>query len=135
MKRRHPLFAPQAGGGPVGFQVSGINHQHATFAPFNRQYCENAGKHPQGGSSGPNGCNASWAEGASHHHKPLRLKKLMPFNTRRSSTLGLPCDSGKNGLSSSICASDNQNKPPMRHRLGASTDSNQRSPRKQFHGS
>lgn len=43
--------------------------------------------------------------GASHHRKPLRLMKIMPLNTLRSSTRGLPWLLGKNGGSRSICAS------------------------------
>jgi hypothetical protein len=36
--------------------------------------------------------------------KPLRLIKIIPLNTRRSSTRGMPWLFGKNGFSRSICA-------------------------------
>jgi len=35
--------------------------------------------------------------GASHHRKPLRLTKIIPLDTRRSSTRGLPWLLGKKG--------------------------------------
>ncbi len=39
------------------------------------------------------------------HPKPLRLMKIIPFKTRRSSTRGLRRDLGKNGSGRAICAS------------------------------
>ena len=46
--------------------------------------------------------------GASHPRKPLRLMKIMPLNTRRSSTRDLPWLLGGNGRSCAICASVSQ---------------------------
>jgi hypothetical protein len=44
-----------------------------------------------------------YSPGASHHRKLLRLMRIMPLNTHRSSTFGLPWLLGKNGHSRSIC--------------------------------
>ena len=38
---------------------------------------------------------------------------IIPLNTCRSSTRGLPRDIGKNGINRSTCASDSHNKSPM----------------------
>ena len=46
--------------------------------------------------------------GASHHRNPLRLMKIIPLNTRRSSTRGLPWLFGKNGINRAICSSVSQ---------------------------
>jgi hypothetical protein len=43
----------------------------------------------------------------------LRITKTIPLITRRSSTLGIPCDSGKYGSIRRICASDSKIKSPM----------------------
>jgi hypothetical protein len=43
-----------------------------------------------------------------HQRKPLRLIKIMPPKTRRSSIRGLPLLFGKNGYTRSICASVSQ---------------------------
>jgi hypothetical protein len=49
-----------------------------------------------------------YSRGASHHRKPLRLIKIVPLGTRRSSTRGLPRFLGKKGSGRAICASVSQ---------------------------
>jgi hypothetical protein len=38
-----------------------------------------------------------YPRGASRHRNPFLMTKTIPLITRRSSTLGAPCDNGKNG--------------------------------------
>jgi len=49
-----------------------------------------------------------YSTGASHHRNPLRLMKIMPLRTRRSSTRARPRLFGKYGRSRCICASVSQ---------------------------
>ena len=54
-----------------------------------------------------------YSAGASRHRNPLRLMKIIPLSTRRSSTRGLPWDFGKQGSRRAICASDSQKRSDM----------------------
>ena len=54
-------------------------------------------------------CGA-YSRGASRQRRPLRFTKMIPLNTRRSSTRGLPWLFGKKGRRRSICSSVSQNK-------------------------
>ena len=54
-----------------------------------------------------------YAAGASRHRNPLRLMNIIPLNTRRSSTRGLPWDFGKKGSRRAICASVSQKRSLM----------------------
>jgi hypothetical protein len=52
-----------------------------------------------GGQGAQQGCGGGrYSRGASHQRKPLRLMKIVPLNTRRSSSRGLPWLLGKNGF-------------------------------------
>jgi hypothetical protein len=51
--------------------------------------------------------------GASRHINPLRFMKIIPLNTRHSSTLGLPWDFGKKGSRRAIRASLNHKRSDM----------------------
>jgi hypothetical protein len=51
-----------------------------------------------------------YSTGASHQRHPLRLMKIMPLSTRRSSTRARPRLFGKYGRSRCICASVSQYK-------------------------
>ena len=76
-----------------------------------------------------------YSAGASRQRNPLRLMKIIPLNTRLSSTRGTPWDSDQNGLRRSICASVNQNKSAMQHPLAAISESIGGGESKWFNGS
>ncbi len=108
-----PLFRPQARSRAVGLRVSRVDHDGLLLGAFRRQPRHHPGEDPmsphrfhrlQSVFGGP------YSRGASHHLKPLRLTKIIPLRTRRSSTRGLPWLFGKNGLSRSICSSVSHNR-------------------------
>jgi hypothetical protein len=66
---------------------------------------------------------------------PLRITKIMPLMTRRSSTRGTPCDCGKCCSILRICASDNQIRSLMATPPDATIESTDCRHRKQFNRS
>src|SRR5665647_2559512 len=76
-----------------------------------------------------------YSRGASRHRNPFLMTKTIPLITRRSSTLGTPCDSGKNGSIRRICASESRNKSVMATPPRAAIESTDHLIRKIFNGS
>jgi hypothetical protein len=60
---------------------------------------------------------------------------MIPLITRRSSTLAIPCDSGKYGSIRRICASESKNKSAMTTPPRVARESNDHLIRKNFNGS
>ena len=83
------------------------------------------GRTLQGGSSAQSDVQGlRWPIRGRRQRRPLRMTKMIPLMTRRSSTCGMPCDSGKNGRMRRSRASDNQNRsliaellPPFRNHV------------------
>ena len=75
-----------------------------------------------------------WA-GASRQRNQFLTTKMVPLTIRRSSTLGISCDSGKYGSVRHICASDSKTRSPMKAPPDTPIEPSGRYLHKQFNGS
>jgi len=80
-------------------EVGRVDHQPVRLAALGRERREDAVEHAHPASAEEAVVDrlvrAKVARrGASRQRSPLRMTKMIPEITRRSSTLGLPCDSG-----------------------------------------
>ena len=101
---------------PVALAQAHIDHHSLLFAVFGGQAGHHPGEDTLVAPPFPTVVQRLMrpiASGASRHRKPLRLMKIIPLNTRRSSTRGLPCDLGKKGSRRAICSSLNQKRSDM----------------------
>jgi len=92
-------------------EVGGVDQQPIRLASLRRQRREDAVEHAEPAPADEAVVNRVMpvlSFGASRQRSPLRITKIMSLMIRRSSTPGIPCDSGKWGSIRRICASDNK---------------------------
>ena len=93
-----------------------VDHQSVRLATLARQRGENLVEDPEPAPAHETVVDRLVRAVAGWHITPaqtLRITKTIPLITRRSSTLGMPCDCGKYGSIRRICASDSKIKSPM----------------------
>jgi hypothetical protein len=100
----------------VGFEVSAVDHQPLGLASLARETGEEAIEDAQAAPSdeavvqGLVRTVGGWRVAPA---RPLRITKTMPLTTRRSSTRGMPWESGKKGAMRSIWAGESRTTSAM----------------------
>ena len=111
IRRPRPLFSRPNWTPCDGLLIGGVDHYRILFAVLGGQACHNPHENAFLAPTLPPAVQRLvWPVflGASRQRNPLRLKKIIPLNTRLSSTRGLPWDFGKKGESLATCSSVSQ---------------------------